>query len=159
MEVTDFRNDVILAEACRNDVEAYCKDTEPGNGGDNLSYLEYRISPQQRLSWFGTYPVNPNPSAPLPLVFSPLAPLLITTCPPPTPPGEGRVHQCLRFNKDKISERCRNEEMKLAAIEYRDIRLRPKLNKQCSEEKAVYCRVSDCVCDHARVSSLLLSAL
>jgi hypothetical protein len=30
MEVTDFRNDVILAEACRNDVEAYCKDVEPG---------------------------------------------------------------------------------------------------------------------------------
>eukprot|EP00195_Chlamydomonas_chlamydogama_P004977 CAMPEP_0202901334 /NCGR_PEP_ID=MMETSP1392-20130828/14194_1 /ASSEMBLY_ACC=CAM_ASM_000868 /TAXON_ID=225041 /ORGANISM="Chlamydomonas chlamydogama, Strain SAG 11-48b" /LENGTH=885 /DNA_ID=CAMNT_0049587883 /DNA_START=46 /DNA_END=2703 /DNA_ORIENTATION=- len=83
MEVTDFRNDVILAEACRNDVEAYCKDVEP---------------------------------------------------------GEGRVHQCLRFNRDKISERCRNEEMKLAAIEYRDIRLRPKLNKLCSEEKAVYCK-------------------
>ena len=63
--------------------------------------------------------------------------------PPPPPPGEGRVHQCLRFNKEKISERCRNEEMKLAAIEYRDIRLRPKLNKQCSEEKAVYCKVSE----------------
>ncbi len=30
MEVTDFRNDVILAEACRNDVEAHCKDVEPG---------------------------------------------------------------------------------------------------------------------------------
>ena len=30
--------------------------------------------------------------------------------------------------------------MKLAAIEYRDIRLRPKLNKMCSEEKAVYCK-------------------
>ncbi|MEW5310424.1 MAG: hypothetical protein WDW38_002223 [Sanguina aurantia] len=83
MEVTDFRNDVILAEACRSDVEVYCKDVEP---------------------------------------------------------GEGRVHQCLRFNRDKISEKCRNEEMKLAAIEYRDIRLRPKLNKLCSEEKAVYCK-------------------
>ena len=33
MEVSDFRNDVILAEACRNDVEAYCKDTEPGAWG------------------------------------------------------------------------------------------------------------------------------
>jgi hypothetical protein len=30
MEVTDFRNDVILAEACRTDVEKYCKDVEPG---------------------------------------------------------------------------------------------------------------------------------
>lgn len=51
------------------------------------------------------------------------------------------MHQCLRYNKDKLSERCRNEEMKLAALEYRDIRLRPKLNKLCSEEKAVYCKV------------------
>jgi len=83
MEVSDFRNDVILAEACRTDVETYCKDTEP---------------------------------------------------------GEGRVHACLRFNRDKISERCRVEETKLAAVEYRDIRLRPKLNKLCSEEKAVYCK-------------------
>ncbi len=56
-------------------------------------------------------------------------------------PGEGRVHQCLRFNRNLISERCRKEEMKLAAIEARDIRLRPKLNKVCSEEKAVYCKV------------------
>lgn len=33
MEVTDFRNDVILAEACRQDVEKYCKDVEPGRCG------------------------------------------------------------------------------------------------------------------------------
>jgi len=33
MEVSDFRNDVILAEACRQDVEKYCKDVEPGTGG------------------------------------------------------------------------------------------------------------------------------
>lgn len=33
MEVTDFRNDVILAEACRADVEKYCKDVEPGGCG------------------------------------------------------------------------------------------------------------------------------
>lgn len=30
MEVTDFRNDVILAEACRDDVTKYCHDVEPG---------------------------------------------------------------------------------------------------------------------------------
>jgi Golgi apparatus protein 1 len=85
MEVTDFRNDVILAEACRGDVESLCLDVEP---------------------------------------------------------GEGRVHQCLRMHRDELSPKCKQEEMKLAAIEYRDIRLRPKLNKLCSEEKAVYCKVS-----------------
>lgn len=64
----------------------------------------------------------------------------------PIPPGEGRVHTCLRFNKEKISEKCRNLEMKLAAAEYRDIRLRPKLNKLCGEEKAVYCKVGGDEC-------------
>lgn len=29
-QVRDFRNDVILAEACRSDVETYCKDTPAG---------------------------------------------------------------------------------------------------------------------------------
>ncbi|GBF94315.1 hypothetical protein Rsub_06937 [Raphidocelis subcapitata] len=32
MEVTDFRNDVILAEACRGDVDKYCGQVEPGEG-------------------------------------------------------------------------------------------------------------------------------
>jgi golgi apparatus protein 1 len=32
MEVSDFRNDVILAEACKGDVDSYCADVEPGEG-------------------------------------------------------------------------------------------------------------------------------
>ena len=30
MEVNDFRNDVLLAEACRYDVDKFCKNVEPG---------------------------------------------------------------------------------------------------------------------------------
>ena len=30
MEVNDFRNDVLLAEACRSDVDKFCKHTQPG---------------------------------------------------------------------------------------------------------------------------------
>ena len=30
MEVNDFRNDVLLAEACRYDVDTFCKHVEPG---------------------------------------------------------------------------------------------------------------------------------
>ncbi len=30
MEVNDFRNDVILAEACRTDVDRFCKHVQPG---------------------------------------------------------------------------------------------------------------------------------
>lgn len=35
MEVNDFRNDIILAEACRTDVERYCKNVQPGRLGDD----------------------------------------------------------------------------------------------------------------------------
>ena len=42
LQVTDYRNDVILAAACREDVEKFCKETEPGmaagwgEGGEGL---------------------------------------------------------------------------------------------------------------------------
>lgn len=45
MEVSDFRNDVILAEACRNDVEAYCKDVEPGKQGVPDGFLNPYAEP------------------------------------------------------------------------------------------------------------------
>ncbi|KAK9797745.1 hypothetical protein WJX73_005342 [Symbiochloris irregularis] len=83
MEVTDYRNDVILAEACRTDVDKLCKSV---------------------------------------------------------PKGQGRVHVCLWDNKDKLTEDCRREELKLKIIQSRDIRLRPKLNKLCSEEISVFCK-------------------
>lgn len=34
MEVSDFRNDIILAEACRQDVDKYCAKVEPGKQYD-----------------------------------------------------------------------------------------------------------------------------
>lgn len=50
------------------------------------------------------------------------------------------MHQCLRDNVQKLTENCRKEELKLNIIQSRDVRLRPKLNKACSEEIAVYCK-------------------
>jgi hypothetical protein len=40
-----------------------------------------------------------------------------------------------------LSPACAKEEGKLQALEYRDIRLKPKLAMVCSEERAVYCKV------------------
>ena len=37
MEVRDFRNDVILAETCRADVDSYCADVEAGTPTVNLN--------------------------------------------------------------------------------------------------------------------------
>lgn len=33
MEVSNFRNDIILAEACRDDVDKFCADVESGASG------------------------------------------------------------------------------------------------------------------------------
>ena len=54
--------------------------------------------------------------------------------------GEGRVHQCLRDQMVHLTEACRQEELKLNIIQSRDIRLRPKLAKLCSEEIAIFCK-------------------
>jgi hypothetical protein len=50
-----------------------------------------------------------------------------------------------------LSPACAKEESKLQALEYRDIRLKPKLAKVCSEERAVYCKVG-CGCSVVGVS-------
>ena len=50
------------------------------------------------------------------------------------------MHQCLRDHMDQLTEGCRQEELKLNIIQSRDIRLRPKLNKLCSEEIAIFCK-------------------
>lgn len=39
MEVSDFRNDVLLAEACRQDVDSYCRSKKPGSDHVLVVYL------------------------------------------------------------------------------------------------------------------------
>lgn len=50
------------------------------------------------------------------------------------------MHQCLREHMGQLTEACRQEELKLNIIQSRDIRLRPKLAKLCSEEIAIFCK-------------------
>eukprot|EP00873_Tetraselmis_striata_P011681 jgi/Tetstr1/431945/TSEL_002252.t1 len=83
MEVNDFRNDVLLAEACRNDVAQFCSGVE---GGD------------------------------------------------------GRVHSCLRQNREQLSPKCKEEEEKLNIIQSTNIEFRPRLKKLCREERSVFCK-------------------
>ena len=47
MEVNDFRNDVLLAEACRSDVDKFCKHTQPG--GHECSFCI--LQPDLHLLW------------------------------------------------------------------------------------------------------------
>jgi len=57
-----------------------------------------------------------------------------------TEKGEGRVHECLRKNKANLSLECAAQELKLNILQSEDVRLRPGMLKDCSEEMAVYCK-------------------
>jgi len=98
MEVSDYRTDVPLAEACRADVASHC---------------------------------------------------------PKTPPGQ--VLACLRAARPRLSEACRTEELRLAVLQARDVRLVPALGAACASERARHCagvppgkgRVLACLARHA----------
>lgn len=100
MEVTDFGNDVILAEACRQDVDELCAKVEP---------------------------------------------------------GDGRIHECLRSKREKLSMACRKEELALEIQEAQNFELRPSLKRACAEERSVFCK--DVRTGGARVFRCLVSSL
>lgn len=54
--------------------------------------------------------------------------------------GKGKVHECLRRHRKEISRECAAQELKLNILQSSDIRLRPGMYKDCSEEIAVYCK-------------------
>lgn len=54
--------------------------------------------------------------------------------------SKGQVHECLRQHRTQISHQCAAQELKLNILQSSDIRLRPGMYKDCSEEIAVYCK-------------------
>ena len=55
-------------------------------------------------------------------------------------PGEGRVHECLRAHRDRLSDVCRREELLLEEQEAETVELRPGIVRVCREERAVFCK-------------------
>uniref|UniRef100_A0A061RAY5 Golgi apparatus protein 1 n=1 Tax=Tetraselmis sp. GSL018 TaxID=582737 RepID=A0A061RAY5_9CHLO len=53
-------------------------------------------------------------------------------------PGEGRVHQCLRANSDRLSPRCLMAERMMEELESEDIRVNPRL-KVCTSAARRFC--------------------
>jgi hypothetical protein len=146
MEVSDYRNDIILAENCRLDVEAYCRDVEPGNGRVHicLRYNRDKISPRCAA--------EEDKLQVLPLVG------LMRWC---SGGGGQQVRNCchtlLQHSRAFLPRTLRRSnfggrllccETGLPAfctasqlLEFQNVKLRPRLNKLCSEEQAVFCKV------------------
>lgn len=131
--MTDYRNDVALAEACKTDVEALCAGVEPGEArcrgqlraGRSLCRVQGTVC---AAPWLVPATCQTPAESQLHLVCltksrtSDLAIGAAPTRPPDTPvllclAGEGRVHACLRQHMDRLTEDCRREELKLAIIQ------------------------------------------
>ena len=54
------------------------------------------------------------------------------------------MHQCLRDNRDKLSEACRREETKLQIIESSNTELMPNLARACKVH--VLSMLTKCLC-------------
>lgn len=102
-QVKDFRNDVILAEACRQDVDIHCSEVTPGDGKVHKCLVDHQdqLTPACRaetdhLSMSTATNVELNPS-----LGRACAPEMKAHCRGVTP-GKARVLNCLLANADKV---------------------------------------------------------
>jgi Golgi apparatus protein 1 len=55
------------------------------------------------------------------------------------PPPADEVLDCLRHNRDRLTNECRREQLLLEQQEAENIMLRPGLLKACANERSVFC--------------------
>lgn len=169
MEVSDYRNDIALAEACREDVDKFCDHVEGGDGRvldclrSNRCVAHYHVLCAQRVAKLLCFTYSTSITAflkPLALNCCDLEPLTVRTgsyaatlqCLEAVwEPHFGHIQlsqaserlwkiDCFACRKD-LQQQCRKEELRISQIQSRDVRLRPKLMKLCSEEMLLFCDV------------------
>lgn len=102
-QVRDFRNDVILAEACRQDVDMHCSDVTPGDGKVHKCLVDHQDSlstacraETNHLSMTAATNVELSPSLGQACKSEREAHCKGVT------PGKARVFNCLLANADKV---------------------------------------------------------
>uniref|UniRef100_A0A061QLM5 Golgi apparatus protein 1 n=1 Tax=Tetraselmis sp. GSL018 TaxID=582737 RepID=A0A061QLM5_9CHLO len=137
MEVTDFRNDVILAEACHGDVDQFCADVKPGEGRvlrclrdnrDSLSKAcaaeEVKLSQQQSTNY------NNNP-----MLKKVCSTERETYC-KDVKVGRARVIRCLQesMGKSDFGEACKAELNRRLFRKTVDYRMDPGVSRKCKDD-------------------------
>lgn len=104
LQVRDFRNDVILAEACRQDVDKYCGSVKPGEGKVHQCLVDHQDNlavacraETNHLSITAASNVELSPS-----LGKACAAERQAHCKGVTP-GKARVFNCLLANADRVS--------------------------------------------------------
>jgi Golgi apparatus protein 1 len=142
MEVKDFRNDVILAETCRSDVDTYCAAVEAGEGRvhkclwDNKDKISTACKDQERK-------IQIMQSS-----NTELMPNLAKACKAERAahckgvrPGKSRVYSCLVSNSDKVdfTEACKDQLTSQQKKRVRDHRMDYDLRTGCKNDVPKVC--------------------
>lgn len=146
MEVRDFRNDVILAEACRQDVDHFCASVKPGDGKVHQCLVDHQDSltvacraETNHLSIAAASNVELSPS-----LGKACASERQAHCKGVTP-GKARVFNCLLANADKMNmtASCNSNLKATQGNRLRNWRLDYGVRKQCKADVSKYCGAAD----------------
>eukprot|EP00951_Prasinocladus_malaysianus_P016396 scaffold127716_cov50-Prasinocladus_malaysianus.AAC.1 len=158
MEVNDFRNDVLLAEACRTDVNTYCADVEAGNG---------RVHTCLRRNRANLSPACKDEERKLNIIQAEnieLRPRLKKLCKEErsvyckdVAAGKGRVVRCLQENlaKPGFSQGCRVEINRRQSLRNQDYRLDFGVAKECKDDILGVCKEAKDKADGENAAVLL----
>lgn len=146
MEVTDFRNDVILAAACRGDVEKFCPNIEPGEGRvhDCLRKNRKNLSDQCRKEELLLEQQEAENVE--------LRPGLLRSCADErqmfcgeVQPGQARVFRCLaeKMGDLDFGDQCRFEIIQRLQRRQANWKLDPPLRKACKTDVQENCKAED----------------
>jgi len=146
MEVSDYRNDVILAAACRADVESYCKDVDPGNGAvhDCLRRNRAKLSETCRKEELILEEQEAENVE--------LRPGILKSCKDErtmfcknVAPGQARVFRCLaeKMGDADFGPTCRNEIIVKLHRRQANWKLDPPLRKACKPAVQRLCEAED----------------
>eukprot|EP01024_Parvocaulis_polyphysoides_P049908 TRINITY_DN4859_c0_g2_i4.p1 TRINITY_DN4859_c0_g2~~TRINITY_DN4859_c0_g2_i4.p1 ORF type:complete len:703 (+),score=133.40 TRINITY_DN4859_c0_g2_i4:438-2546(+) len=142
MEVTDFRNDLTLAEQCREDVDAFCKDVSPGEGRIHKCLRMHMAELKEgcRTEELKIMQIQSRDVR--------LQPVLMKACQAEMymyclriSPGGGRVFKCLQKNlgQPDFGADCANEVQARSQLMQTDYRFDYGIKTHCQESVGTFC--------------------
>lgn len=140
MEVKDFRNDVILAEACRSDVDKRCKSAKAGAVLQCLHSHRTELTPECRKEELKLNIIQSRDMRLQPTLHKQCSEEIAVFC-PNVDPGQARVFQCLQENiaKSGFEDPCKAEIQKREERIQDDYRLDYGIASQCEADVEQVC--------------------
>lgn len=144
MSSNDYRNDVLLAEACRGDAEQFCSRVRPGKGRVHRCLRDHhdQLSEQCRVEEERMSIIESEDVRLRPQLMTSCSEELTTFC-KDVEFGNGRKFKCLQNNmgKAEFGRSCREEIQRRADLMSSDYRYDASLAGECKADIDKYCAV------------------